>query len=233
MLASASARRPLRRGLLAVIALVALAAAVAGCGGGSSSGNGVASKSAAEILAASKAAALAASSVHLHTTSGEVVLDMKLSSTGGAGKLTLAGATLEMVRIAGTIYIKAPTALYQRIGINAKVPADTWLKLPVSAISQLAAFTEMREQVNRLLTLASVTKGATTTVEGQKVVELKQKVKVFTRSLYVAANGKPYPLQLALGGQVTGKTTLTEWDKPVTLTPPPKAITPEVSKPAG
>ncbi|HEV7585038.1 MAG TPA: hypothetical protein VGO14_04585 [Solirubrobacteraceae bacterium] len=229
MLSSASAGRRLLRGLTSIVALVALAAAAVGCGGGSSS-NGIASKPAAEILAASRAAALAASSVHLHTTSGEVVLDMKLSSTGGGGKLTLAGATLEMLRAGNAVYLKAPTALYQKIGINAKVPPDTWLKLSVSAIPQLAAFTEMREQLNRLLNLSAVTKGPTATLEGQKVVELQQKLKVFTRSLYVAATGKPYPLELLLKGQVAGKTTLTEWDKPVTLAPPSKSITPEVSK---
>jgi hypothetical protein len=229
MLSGIKALRARARVLLAVV-LVAALAAVAGCGGSSS--NGIASKSAAEILSASKAAALAASSVHLHTTSGEVVLDMKLASGGASGQLTLSGAKLEMIRIGSAFYLKAPTALYQRIGINAKVPPDTWLKLSTSTVPSLAAFTEIREQLNRLLPLSSATKGSTTTLEGQKVVELQQKLKVFTRSLYVAATGKPYPLQLVLKGQVAGKTTLTEWDKPVTLTAPSKSITPEVSKPA-
>ena len=231
MLRSASARRRLRRGLLAVAALISLAAAVAGCGGGSSS-NGIASKSPTEILSASKAAALAASSVHLHTTSGEVVLDMKLASAGASGHLTLSGATLEMIRIGSDLYLKAPASLYQKIGINAKIPPDTWIKLTAGTVPSLAAFTEMREQLSRLLNLASLTKGPTTTLEGQKVVELQQKLKVFSRSLYIATTGKPYPLQSLLKGRVAGKTTLSEWDTPVTLTAPPKSVAPEVTKPA-
>ncbi|HEY2398043.1 MAG TPA: hypothetical protein VGH78_03525 [Solirubrobacteraceae bacterium] len=223
--------RRLLGGKLASFSLVALVAgALAGCGGSSS--NGIASKSAAEILSASKAAALSASSVHLHTTSGEVVLDLKLASGGASGHLTLSGATLEMIRIGGALYLKAPAALYQKLGINAKVPADTWIKLSAGSVPSLAAFTEMREQLSRLLNVASVTKGSTTTLEGQKVVELQQKLKVFIRSLYVAATGKPYPLELVLKGQVAGKTTLNEWDKPVTLTAPSKSITPEVAKTA-
>jgi hypothetical protein len=213
------------------LAVVLVAGVLGGCGG--SSGNGIASKPAAEILSASRAAALGAGSVHLKTTSGQVVLDVKLSKAGGSGRLSLAGATIEMVRIGSVLYLKAPTALYRRIGINATVPADTWVKLPASAIPQLAAFTEMREQLSRLINLSSLTKSATSTLEGQKVIELRQTLKVFTRSLFVAAMGKPYPVELALKGQVTGQTTLSEWDKPVTLTAPAKSITPETSKAAG
>ena len=230
MLNGRKMRASLRAGLLAVT-LVAVPAAVAGCG--SSSSSGIASKPAAQILSASKAAALGAGSVHLNTTSGEVVLDMKLSSAGGSGRLSLAGSTLEMLRIGSTLYLKAPAALYRKIGINATVPADTWIKLPVTAIPQLAAFTELREQLSRLLNVSTVTKGATSTLEGQKVVELREPLKVVTRLLYVATSGKPYPVELALKGQATGRTILSEWDKPVTLTAPAKSITPEVSKAPG
>ncbi|HEX4186455.1 MAG TPA: hypothetical protein VHY83_01035 [Solirubrobacteraceae bacterium] len=230
MLTRAHACRSLRRGALAVCLAAGVAAVLAGCGG--SSENGIASKSASEILAASKVAAASASSVHLHTTSGEVVLDMKLASSGGSGELKLSSETIEMIRTGSTFYIKATPTLYQKLGINAKVPADTWLKLPVSTIPQLAAFTEKPQQLGRLLNVTTVTKGKTTTVEGQKAVELQQKLKVYTRTLYVAATGKPYPLQTVLTGQVAGKTTLSEWDKPVTITAPAKSVAVEVSKPA-
>jgi hypothetical protein len=229
MLNRVKALRPLARALLAVGLAAALPGAVAGCGGSSS--NGIASKSAAEILSASKAAALSANSVHLNTTTGEVVLDVKLSSGGGTGRLSLSGSNLDLLRIGSTFYLKAPAAMYQKIGINAKVPPDVWLKTTVGTIPNLATFTEMKEQLSRLLNVSPVTKGAITTVNGQKVVELRQKLKVFTRSLYVAVTGKPYPVEILLKGQVAGNTTLSDWNKPVTLTPPSKSL--EISKVPG
>jgi hypothetical protein len=224
MLNRVKALRP-RAGAPLAVTLAAVLAAAAGCGGSSSN---VASKSAAEILSATKAAARGASSLHLKTTSGEVVLDVKLSNAGADGRLSLGRANLDLIRIGGSLYLKATTALYRQIGIKANVPAGAWLKTTVSTIPQLGAFTEKNEQLNRLLNLSPVAKGATTTVNGQKVVELKQTLKVYTRSLYVAATGKPYPVEILLKGQVAGKTTLSEWNKTVALTPPPKSL--EISK---
>jgi hypothetical protein len=229
MLNRVKALRPLAGALLAVALAAVLPGALAGCGGSSS--NGIASKSAAEILSASKAAALSANSVHLNTTTGEVVLDVKLSSGGGIGRLSLSGSNLDLLRIGSTFYLKAPAVMYQKIGINAKVPPDVWLKTTVGTIPNLVTFTEMKEQLSRLLNVSPVTKGAITTVNRQKVVELRQKLKVFTRSLYVAVTGKPYPVEILLKGQVAGNTTLSDWNKPVTLTPPSKSL--EISKVPG
>lgn len=214
------ARLPRR---LAVSLAVLLAVPLAACGGSSSSG--LASKSSSEILSASKAAATGASSVHLTATTGQVALDMSLTRTGGTGRLTLANTTLEMTRIGHDLYLKAPARLLANLGFPATVPANTWLKVPAEQKPQLAAFTEINGELNRELQLeGTLTKGATTTVNGQPVIELRQSAKAATRTLYVATTGKPYPVEILVKGQITGKATFSEWDKPVTLAPPAKSI---------
>jgi hypothetical protein len=208
---------------LAIALAVALAATLAACGG--SSNTGIASKSTAEILSASKAAVAGATSVHLRTTGGEVLLDVKLTSTGGTGQLRLAGSNLELRRIGTALYLKSAASVYRNLGIKVNVPSNAWLKVPASSTLQLAAFTELSGEVSRLLNLkGTLTKGTTATVNGQSAVELKQTNPLYTRSLYVATSGKPYPVEILLQGQVTGKTTFTEWNKPVTLTPPANSI---------
>ncbi|HWX96805.1 MAG TPA: hypothetical protein VNZ01_08120 [Solirubrobacteraceae bacterium] len=213
--------RPRRYRALLVALAVALTTAFTACGG--SSNSGVASKSAAEILSASKAAAASATSVHLTTTTGEVVLDVNLTPNGGTGRLTLSGSTLELMRVGSTLYLKAAPKVYRNLGITATVPAQAWLKVTANQSPQLAAFTEMSGELNRLL-VGPLTKGATTTVNGQKVVELTEKKPLYTRSLFVATSGKPYPVEILIKGQVTGKTTFSEWNKPVTLTRPANSI---------
>jgi hypothetical protein len=213
----------LRRGLGGILLAAILAGGFGACGGSSS--NGVASKSPAEILAAAKAAALSATSVHLRAAGGEVLVDVNLASSGGTGQLRLAGAAFELRRTGTTLYLKSTPAVYRSLGITATVPHNAWLRTPASSSRQLAVFTEMNEQLNRSLRVeGALVKGATTTLNGQKVVELKDIKKVYSRYLFVATTGKPYPVEILLTGQVTGKTTLSAWNKPVTLTPPPKSI---------
>lgn len=81
-------------------------------------------------------------------------------------------------------------------------------------------------QLNRLLsTPGSVVKGATTTVNEQKVVELKETTKVYKGSLFVATTGKPYPVLLVKsGGRETGRTTFSEWDEDFSLNAPSPSV---------
>jgi hypothetical protein len=223
MLIGAQTQRARPRRRLAVSLVVLFAAPLAACGGSSSSS--IASKSPSEILSASRAAAAGASSVHLTATSGEVTLDMNLTRTGGTGRLTLSHASLEMTRIGNVLYLKAPPAILGNLRLPTSLPANTWLKVPAEKKPQLAAFSEMNAQLNLQLQIEGpLTKGATTTVNGQRVIEVKQAAKLLTRTLYIAASGKPYPVEVLVKGQVRGNTTFSEWDKPVTLAPPAKSI---------
>lgn len=215
--------------LLAASLLLAVALA-SGCG---SSDNGVASKSAEEILAASKAAAEGASSVHVVSHSAQGVLtfaaDLELGRDGGRAHVKLFGADFDLIRTADTIYAKGNPRFYALLlGTKAHVPAGTWLKAPSSntRFAQLAQFTQLRGQLNRLLsTPGSVARGASTTIAGQKAIPLKERTKVYVGALYVATTGKPYPVALVKsGGRERGRTTFSGWDRPVSLSAPSPTV---------
>ncbi len=207
--------------------------ALSGCG---SSDNGVSSKSGKEILAASKAAAVGASSVHVVGKSSQgrltLAIDLSLTRNGGRGQVSFPGLDFEVIRIGDTVYVKGSPVFYSRVGAiigkTLQVPAGTWLKGSVtrSALSQLVAFTDRASELDRLLSSpGSVTKGASTTVNGQKVIELKEATKVYKGVLYVATTGKPYPVALVKsGGKERGRTTFSGWDEEVSLSAPSPVV---------
>ncbi len=231
----ATLNTPRARGGLwvAVLLAVALSAALAGCG---SSDNGVASKSGKEILAASKAAAVGADSVHVLAKSAQgrltLAINLALGRNGGRGRVSLFGLDYEVIRIGDTAYVKGSPAFYKRLGAilgkTLRVPAGTWLEGSATKgpLSQPVAFTDRPSELDRLLsTPGSVTKGASTTINGQKVIELKEATKVYKGVLYVATTGKPYPVLLVKsGGREKGRTTFSGWDEEVSLSAPSPSV---------
>jgi hypothetical protein len=217
----------------AISPTLALAIALAGLAGcGSSADNGVASKNASEILAAAKAAAQSATAVHVESLAAQGALTLKqnldLARDGGHAHITGLGVDFEVIRIANTLYLKGNPALYQRLGITpARVPKGAWIKTPANSrqFAQLGAFTDLKSEVDRLISSTGpITKGATTTTNGQKTIELKNSGKLYTGALYIATTGNPYPIQTSKTGRETGHTTLTNWNQPVSLSAPSKTI---------
>jgi hypothetical protein len=216
------------------LALVAVALVLAGCGGSSSSSssNGVADKSPAEIVAATKTAADAASSVHVSgsivSSGSPITLDMHLrAGKGGRGALSENGLSFQLIQTGGTVYIKGSPAFYKRIGGSAaaQLLQGKWLKAAASSsdFASLSQLTDLRQLVDQTLANhGSLTKGQTTTVNGQKVVGLTDKTKGGT--LYIAATGQPYPIEITKSGSGGGKIIFDSWNKPVTVAPPPNAI---------
>jgi hypothetical protein len=229
MLSLARAARR-RTAISPTLALAVALAGLAGCG--SSTDNGVASKSATEILAAAKAAAQSATSVRIISKNAQgpltLTVNLELSSNAGRGHISGLGVDFEVIRIGGTLYLKGNPTFYRRLGgAAAHAPPGTWLKAPVNSgpLAQFAAFTDLPGEVGRLLTSANpVTKGATTTTNGQKAIELKQTGQLYAGKIYVATTGKPYPIQITRTGRETGRTTLTNWNQPVSLSAPSSTI---------
>lgn len=202
---------------------------VAGCG---SSGNGIATKTPQEILAATKAAAASASSVHIVTGSrvGQAALSMNASigTRQGQAELQLLDMRLQTVREGSTLYVKGDqtfSAQLQR-ALGVKVPANTWIKTPTNGVlAQVAAFTSANTELPVILsTDRYLTKGRSTTINGQPAIELREVAKLYHGTLYVATTGQPYPLLLRKAGEETGETRFTNWNEPVTVDPPPNAI---------
>lgn len=211
---------------LALAALVT-AGLLADCG---SSDNGITSKSPQEILQASKAAVQKASSVTIQSKSAQgrltLTSDLKLTREGGQGTISLLGLQIEVIKTGATVYAKGSPALYQRLEIKAP-PAGTWIKAPASGkLAQLAAFTDLAGETSRAIsTSGNITKGQTTTIEGQPAIELKTEGKLYKGRLYIKTTSEPYPLKLEKTGRETSHTTLTNWNNTPAPTAPANTTT--------
>jgi hypothetical protein len=219
---------PFAASLLALVVV-----AFAGCGSSSSSsGNGVASKSPTEILSAATAAADGASSVHvvgaLRSGGSPITLDMDLvSGHGGRGQISESGLAFELIVVDDTVYIKGSPAFYSHFGGGgaAQLFQGKWLRASASSgeLASLASLTNLGRLLEQ--TIAShgaLTKGATTTIAGQPVVELRDTAR--DGSLFVASTGHPYPIEIVKHGSEAGHISFTRWNQPVTLTAPSGAI---------
>ncbi len=214
---------------------VAATVALAGCGGSSSAG--ITSKSPAEIVAASQAAAARATSVQVSIRASQgplsLTTDLALAGDGGRAKLSFLNLDYEVIRIGRTLYVKGNRTfdrrLERRAGVH--VPQGVWLKASAATgtLAGYADLTELRSQLGRLLRSSGpLTKGATTTIDGQHTVELRQTARLFTGSLYIAAEGEPYPIEIVKHGRETGQTTFSGWNRPISLSAPAGAV--ELSK---
>jgi hypothetical protein len=159
--------------------------------------------------------------------------NLQLTNDGGHARISLLGLVYEAIRTGETAYLKGNRALYTHLNAltaNAvgNIPTGTWLKASSNSgpIAEVAAVTDLRRELNVLLGVTGpLTIGATTTIHGQNVIELKETAKLFTGSLYIATTGKPYPIELLKHGRETSHTTFTNWNKPIPLTPPANTIT--------
>jgi hypothetical protein len=218
--------------VLPTLALLALA----GCG--SSSDNGVAAKPADEILQATRSAAQNASSVHVLATSKALngrplKLDASLSKQQAHAQISFFGFNFRAIRDADTLYIKGNPRFDARLEstLGVKIPPGKWLKgTTTSSLGQIASFTDISKELPLILSgTGKTTKGNTTKINGQPAITLKLTRKLYTGTLYIATTGQPYPLKLIktppkAGPSETGHTTFTNWDEPVTITPPASAI---------
>jgi hypothetical protein len=214
-----------------LLGLVLAATLFGGCGG-SSSGNGIASKTPAQILAAAKAAADGAATVHI---AGSIVsegkplsIDMELlRDRGGRGQITLEGLSIDLIRVDRIVYINGSAAFYRHVAgpTAAQLLQGKWLKAPASSgnFSSLASLTNLGKLIDTTLAAhGTLARGATTTVDGQKAVAVNDVSKGGT--LYVAATGSPYPIEVVKHGGGGGRIVFDRWNKPVVLAAPANAI---------
>jgi hypothetical protein len=215
-----------------LLGLVVVAAVLAGCGSSSSSGNGLESKSPEEIVAVAKAATHGASTVHVSgsfiTEGKPISLNMELVAGKGAkGHIGIEGNTIDIIEVEHAFYINGSAAFYTHLAgpSAAKLLQGKWIKAPSSS-GEFASFSQLTD-LSKLLasTLSShgtLTKAPSITIGGQKAVGVTDTTKGGT--LYVAATGTAYPLQIVKAGSGAGKISFESWNQPVTLTPPAKAV---------
>lgn len=219
------------RKLLTTLSVIALGAcAIAGCG--SSSTNGVQSKSPTAIIAEAQKAAEGAKSVKVagSVASGgtKLTLDLQIVQGQGAkGTISEGPLSFELIRVGGSVYIKGSAAFYQHFAGSeaAKLLQGRWLQAPATSgeFATLGGLTDMHQLLGTVLGQhGSLAKGGTSTVDGKKVVIVKDTSR--GGALYVATTGKPYPVQISKTGATGGKVTFSEWDAPVTIAAPTGAI---------
>lgn len=211
------------------LALVLLAATLAGCGGSGSSGE--ASKTVSAILADARQAALSAGSVRVSGTihdSGQTIgLDLNVAEGGGGGTMTIRGSKVDVIRVGNDAYIRADADFYRQVGAGSaagQLLAGKWLKAPTTTpdFRQLLLLTDLHTFVSQALKPdGNVTKGNEKTVDGQKAIELKSSK---GGSLFVATSGKPYPIEFVGAGTSSGTLTLSDWGSAKAPSAPKNAI---------
>jgi hypothetical protein len=235
------------RGLVA-IAVSLLAVLAAGCGSGSPassgaaastgpSGNPLAAMTAQQILTKAIADFKGASSVHLgglEKDSGQTfAMDLTIGTNGCTGTIGMgAQGSLRLLRIGRTVWIK-PDKEYWKSALSA-APQDLpavqgkYVRLspkgPVT--SSLGSFCYLSQLASQFSGGADrVVKGQTATVLGQPALQLKDTQA--TGSAYVTLSATPELLQT---GDTGGHIDFTDYNAPLTLTPPPARQTVAGSK---
>lgn len=214
-----------RRATLALLVVLALA----GCGGGSKS-NGEAGKSAAQVVADAQSAAENATIVHVVGSGIDngkpLKLDLWIGNGRGKGHLEEGGLAFDLVRLGDTVYIKGGPAFWKSFGGAgaAQLLADKWVKAAASN-SELASLTPLTDKKKFFAGIlgqhGKIENRGETDYKGQKAVEIRDTTQ--GGSLYVAAEGTPYPVALQ-GGKQQGDVAFSDWDASESIEAPKGAL---------
>jgi len=210
----------------AVAAGVAAALVLAGCGGSGATAtpNGVEKLPADQILSKSLAAAEKAKSVRVSGTApGGSRLDLAMSADTTRALVTSGGATLEVLHVNQAYYLKAGKDFWAgHVGAaSAAALADKYVKVGSGVATQFKQFTDIASLFGSLKPTGTLSKGNTKTVNGTPSVELLDSKD--TSVLYVSTVGEPYPVEINQPGANGGTITFTDWNKPISVTVPPKS----------
>jgi hypothetical protein len=212
--------------------LAAVGLLVAGCGGsGGPKSNGIADQTPDQILTRMKTDVSKAQTVHvtgqIAEGSGGVSLDLTLArGKGGSGTVTFNGLTIQIVRSGDKLYFKGNQAFLKKYsGAAASLLAGKWFVVPstMSGFSSFVPLTSITGLIGQILGSAPSTleKGDTTTINGQPALAIVDTTKGGT--LYVATTGPVYPLELK-PKTGSGHVSFSDWDQPVTITPPSNPV---------
>jgi hypothetical protein len=162
------------------------------------------------------------------TSGGQpITLNLTIATgRGGQGQMSENGLSFQLVDLHQTVYIKGSPAFWRHFGGNAAAQLfnGKWLKAPATGnFESFAELTNLPTLFDKILSShGKLSKGATTTINGQKVVAINDTGEGGT--LYVAATGQPYPVQITKTGSDGGKMVFDHYNEPVTLTAPKNAI---------
>ena len=188
--------------------------------------------SADEILARSRAELLAARSVHakgvVQNAGTSYALDLRLvRGVGATGSLVSEGRSLGVLRIGKVAYVRLDAASWRAAtgsDAAARMFAGKYLKVDASAstFKPILTLTDVRQTYGAALApTGTVTKGPVTTLRGKRVIDLKINDGGSSGHVFVALDGKSYPMRLAYGRGSSQRVDFDSFGAKVTLTPPP------------
>ncbi|MCZ4120117.1 hypothetical protein [Streptomyces sp. H39-S7] len=166
-------------------------------------------------------------------------------SKGGecAGAMSQDKMAMQFISTHHTTYVKADDSFWRKSGgkdgsAMVELLHGKWMKVAgdASADEDLQSFCDLDSFADEMSSDnddGPFTKGAPTTVDGQPVVTIIQKKtgSAETTTIYVAAQGEPYPLKIVeAGGDEPGHVTFTDFNKPVRAVAPPASQTVDISK---
>ncbi len=217
-----------RRRLAKIVLAAGLGGLLAGCGGG---GNGVADLPPDQIVDRAKQAALAAPTARAtgSVTQGgrKFSLDVTfVAGKGAKGSFSTGEQKFQFRKVNDAVYVKITRRFLQRIG----APSTAGLQgqyLNLSKTGQDLGPFETFGNKKKFFTeffsgLDNPKKVDGTEIRGTPTVGLEQPGSGGSvGTLYVATEGKPYPLRVVSSGQSQGKVDFTEYGAPATLKAPP------------
>jgi hypothetical protein len=217
------------RGIVA-LAAVAIVGVWAGALAARAATNSIDSQSPSAIVAAATSAIDGVSTVHVAGSAVDngtsLALDLHLvAGQGGEGTVTLGGLNFQFVVIGGEGYFKASAAFWKRYGSAtiAQLVAGRWFKAPTNGdFASFTEFSNIHELFGGLLgSHGTLAKRPLTTVRGQSVIPIVNTTNGGT--LYVAATGKPYPVEIA-NAHEHGVLVIDNIGQPTSLVAPSGAI---------
>lgn len=213
----------------AIPAALAISLAANGCGGSSGNGASAPSPPSTTTLANQvRTAVRDASSVHIDGTvnqaSRSIGMNLSLTRSGQfSGQMSADGAGFTVLSTQGGIYIKVTDAFLKYLKLPAtacNLVCGKYLKTTPSQASSLVGQLSMSALFGKLSSASppKLSYAGTATVNGQTTWKYHSSD---GGTVYVAAHGKPYPVQLAAPSN-RGKLTFSKWNS-VTIPGPPPA----------
>jgi hypothetical protein len=220
------------RAVVIAVLSAAILAAVTGCGGSGSSADPLAGMTAQQIYARSLDNLKAASSVRLTgsivTFGGALTMNLTEGPGGCTGSLGAQGAgSVGVVGIGGKLWIKPDRQYLKSSGVSAALTnLLTGKYLSTTGKSaNLATLCGLSRVTSQLGSGSTFTKGTATTISGQRVLQIKATGQ--QGSEYVTNSASPQVVRLDTG---SGIMDFSDYNAPLTLTPPPANLTVDGSK---
>jgi hypothetical protein len=156
------------------------------------------------------------------TTDGEQAeVDLRLRGSDVAGTMTVLGASVEIIVVDGAVYMRASADFWIRSGAPAGIAATlagTWVTAPAESADGFEDLT-VAGLVEEMRSPGATTEEevSTSELDGAPVWELRNSE---GDVMLVAAQGKPYPLQITSTGAEPGVMRLSEFGTVAPIEPP-------------